>query len=403
MNDIVVVGGGITGLIVKSYLKNKNVKLYEASKHLGGILKDYKDSNNVFFSSCQYFDADSHWLKKLKLTDDFYRFDHTYGSYTDIFGNKTVSKNFAGPVYSGSLSSKLINQHNVNSINDRLKIYPSEISLPLKKWLIKIGVNIKSAHHSSIEGFQANRIYCKEIHKDIKKLKKSSAIADDIYGLPRRNINLNKIYSLLPSSGFNNFFTNLEKKFKDQIFLKAPCKLVLEGNKAYIKNNNKMICPKILIWTANPTPLFREIFNVKLDSSKFHTDVLYGFLNKKVDKPFYIQVFSSHSNILRIFVYNINGIGCFTIEKAHDLVDNKIILDHAQVIMSNFLSHKISKLINHARGVRYFIYSIKDYELINKFYKNNHITNLIFTNFLYYGRNKKVFSILDKLPTKKTK
>ena len=72
MSDVLIVGGGFTGIVTSTFIKDKKVTLYEASKNLGGILRDYIIGDSVFFSSCQYFEEDSFWSKELKLTKDFY-------------------------------------------------------------------------------------------------------------------------------------------------------------------------------------------------------------------------------------------------------------------------------------------------------------------------------------------
>lgn len=399
MKDIIIVGGGYTGIAIKGYLKSKNIKIYEASNKIGGILKDLQISNNFFFQSCQYFNSNSFSTNKLELTDDFYKFDHNYGSYTDIFGKKIICKNFAGPVYPGSINIKPIKKKNFKSLKDRIKIYPEEISFFLSQWFKKIGVNIEEAHHTAGTGFQASRIYCVDMKEKMKLIKKSSNIADQLYGLPRNNINLNKLQSLLPASGFNKYFEHLENIWKENIKLKAICNPIKFNNKVYLNYGDKSECPNMLLWTANPTPLFKKIFDVKLDSNKHHAETLFGFLEKKITTPFYIQVFSQYSNILRIYIYNINNRGCYTIEKAFDDTDDRTVVTQAQKIINNFFSVKLIKNLARKRSLRYFVYTVRDYELINHYRKNNNIDNLIFTNFLSYGRDDKVKSIIQKMKT----
>ena len=397
MKDIIIVGGGYTGIAIKGYFKSKDIKIYEASNKIGGILKDFQISNNFFFQSCQYFNSNSFSANKLELTGDFYKFDHNYGSYTDIFGEKIICKNFAGPVYPGSINIKPIKTKNFKSLKDRINIYPTEISFFLSQWFKKIGVNIEEAHHTVGAGFQASRIYCVDMIEKIKSIKKSSNIADQLYGLPRNNINLNKLQSLLPVSGFNKYFEHLENLWKENIKLKTICKPIKFNNKVYLKYGDKSECPNMTIWTANPTPLFKQIFDVKLDSNKHHAETLFGFLDKEIARPFYIQVFSQYSNILRIYIYNINNRGCYTIEKAFDDTDDRTVVRQAQKIISNFFSVKLLKNLARNRSLRYFVYTVRDYELINYYRKNNNIDNLIFTNFLSYGRDDKVKSIIQKL------
>ncbi len=48
MADISIVGGGITGLAIAS-LATKSDEVLEASKNLGGILRDLSSKGNYFF------------------------------------------------------------------------------------------------------------------------------------------------------------------------------------------------------------------------------------------------------------------------------------------------------------------------------------------------------------------
>ena len=395
MSDVLIVGGGFTGIVTSTFIKDKKVTLYEASKNLGGILRDYIIGDSVFFSSCQYFEEDSFWSKELKLTKDFYKFEHLYGSYTDIFGKVSLSKTFAGPVYSGKLDITIKKNSQFISLEDRLKIYPKEIAFPLLDWFKHIGVSSNNIHHSVINAFQASRIYCEDMTNQINLIK-SNYLGDQIYGLPRKNINVKKLFSYLPKHGFNNFFDKIKLNQNIDIKLGSNSKPILKNKKIYLKNDNDVICPKLLIWTANPTHLFRKLFDVRLDSLKHYNENLCGYLEAKVETPFYIQVFSSHTKILRIYVYNINGKGCFTIEKAYDDSKDFMVLDNAQEILSKFYPYKILKSTIRKKSIRYFVYSIRDYELI-KYYQNNDIDNLIFTDFLSYARNDKIKSILEKL------
>ena len=394
MSDISIVGGGLTGIVTAMFLKDEKITIHEASKNLGGILRDYKNNDHTFFSSCQYFEEGSPWLKKFKLTKDIYKFEHLYGSYTDIFGKVTLSTVFAGPVYSSIADINLKKNYHFKSLQDRLEIYPKEISSPLLDWFEYIGVNCHNSHHSVINAFQANRIYCERMEKQISLIK-SSNIGDQIYGLPRKNINLKVTNSYLPLNGFDNLFDTMKMKQNISVKLGSKIQPILKEKKLCISNKNEILCPKLVIWTANPTQLFKTVFDERLDSVKHYNENLCGYLDSKVEFPFYIQVFSRQTKILRIYIYNIDNKGCFTIEKSIDNTSDKEILDTTQDILSNFNSYKISKNFIRKKSIRYFVYSVRDYELI-KYYQNNNIGNLVFTDFLSYGRNDKIKSLIDK-------
>ena len=185
----------------------------------------------------------------------------------------------------------------------------------------------------------------------------------------------------MPLNGFNKYFDYLEKNLSINLNMKKIVKPFRLGNKVYIKNKDYEECPNLLVWTANPTPLFKELFNVRLDSMRHYAETLTGYIDRKVEIPFYIQVFSSQTSILRIYVYNINGKGCFSIEKAFDKISDKLVMENAQSIINNFFSYKFLKIISKVRSTRYFVYSVNDFKLINYYQDNSDIDNLIFTNF----------------------
>ena len=159
MTEISIVGGGITGLAV-AYSANKPVSVFEASSKLGGILRDLNSNGYSFFSACQYLNGGTSWLHRMGLYRGLFEFDHSYGSYTDIFGKKVISDSFAGPIYDDleldyGISESLLGA----SLANRCDLFPTAISSSLKKWFTHIGVDINVTHHSAIAGFQASRIY----------------------------------------------------------------------------------------------------------------------------------------------------------------------------------------------------------------------------------------------------
>jgi predicted NAD/FAD-binding protein len=67
MSKISVVGGGITGLAAAYLAAKIPVNIFEASKNMGGILKDYNFDGYNFFSGCHYFNGDSMWSDRMGL------------------------------------------------------------------------------------------------------------------------------------------------------------------------------------------------------------------------------------------------------------------------------------------------------------------------------------------------
>jgi len=398
MSEISIVGGGITGLAV-AYLVDKPVNVFEASKNLGGILRDLHSERYSFFSSCQYLNGQSSWLHQLGLGKTLYEFDHIYASYTDLFGKKTVSERFAGPVYEG-----LGLHHNCSelflgtSLADRCDLYPPEISSALKKWFGYIGVDVDITHHSAVTGFQASRIYVLEQEKKIKDLKEKNTLADTIYGLPRSVTGLSSIKSFLPERGFSNLFDNFlnqNQKIKFEKNVTVKCDIL--NNRLVLKTKIGNFEPNLVIWTADPTKLVSKAFGIKLNSQKFSAEVLVGFLDSLVDSPFYIQVYSLESRVMRIYLYNIDGRGCFTIEKAYDDQISGDVVKFCQAVIGYFSNKKIKDVALRKWNARYFAYTIKDHSALSALRSQKHIKNLITPDYLSYGRDQKIDSVMNQL------
>jgi hypothetical protein len=393
MNKVSIVGGGLTGVVAAAYLETCRVSLYEATKKLGGVLKDQSVNLDNYFGACHYFDESSAWFDQLKLTDDFYKFTHTYGSYTDLFGHQTVSTDFPGPVFHGRVSVTTIDHASFSSLEDRLSAYPKAIEVPLLQWFRQIGIDTAITHHSASEGFQASRIYCSDMEEEISTLKRVSKISDLIYAIPHRRF----ISSLLPARGFSNFFEQVERKFSGSLLLSTACRPVISGRRIFLKNQETIFSPDLVIWTANPVWLIKMVTGESLDSLKHYAEILVGQLAKPVGAPFYVQVYSNQNSILRIFVYNLNGKGCFTIEKAYDQMKTADLLINAQSILMNFGAYAIVNCTARMRSTRYFMYSVRDQQLIHDFQVSNHIENLIVPDFLEFSRNKKIESVVARL------
>lgn len=403
IKNAIVVGGGITGVAAALLLKEKagSVDLYEASKYLGGTLRDWNEGG-IAFSSTQYFNDNTQWFNLLRVPNKFYKFDHLYGSYTDIFGDEMISEDFAGPVFSGNTCAKipLLSSKDISGkrLIDRINLYPPEISVPLENWFDSIGLDVNKVHKSSIVGFQASRIFIEGIEKEIKDLKKKSSILDDLYGLPRRSIGYPDISAYLPFNGYNDIFEHFlnthTTKLRVNLSQTVNCKI--ENNTLKIKVKGQEISPRLVVWTADPTKLIRASGGV-LDSNKFYAEILCGHLDEVVSSPFYIQVYSKHSKVLRIFLYNIKGRGCWTLEKALDNQPTEDVLAIAQSIISKFRRYLIISSWGRQRQVRYFAYTIKDFETLNDFQSNHGIRNLILSNYVAYGRDAKIDTILAQL------
>lgn len=387
----VIVGGGATGIAALNLSRNKSVIL-ESSNKLGGILKDHEiGEDKVYYKSCQYLDANASWLDGLNnFKGGLYKFRHLYGSYTDVFGESTFSFDFVGPIFNKKIESLSRPLSEMMSISDRLEIYGEQISEPLKIWFRNLGVDIKKTHHSGIEGFQCSRISTQKDMEALNVLKSTNRTYDLLWGLPRSYLELKDLYSYLPSNGYTSLFNEKEML---GVNLCASIKPIFDGDKLYLCSGEKLVLYKSVLWTSDPSPLIQQLSNHKLDSLGFTAESLFGFLDEPVKNPFYIQIYSLHSSMTRIFVYNMNEKGCFTIEKGRDMESSHQIKFFANELLDKCALPKINEILGRRREVRFFAYSVADYKFIRNFRLTHGVDGLFLPDFLSYGRERKIQSI----------
>ena len=219
MKKLGVIGGGITGCITALHAVKKGyeVTLFEKDKILGGILKDTKFNEDIFFNSCQYFNPEEPWYKEYIQNEfNFKIFDHEKGSYTNIFDNEVFSNQVPNPTYDKKLNlSEVFKQENFNkkeSLSERLNCYPEIVSKSIKKWIDGHEVDSNHLSWDHPNGFACGRVFFDKHIEEIKILKKKFPFLDKILCLPDRyrDIDLSISKVSVPKNGFNDFFDNLK-------------------------------------------------------------------------------------------------------------------------------------------------------------------------------------------------
>ena len=399
MAKIFIVGGGVTGLAVANSIEGESVTLVEATKNLGGVLRDLCVEEEFFYSSCQYFNGGTKWSESLGLASLFYQFDHRYASYTDIFETPTVSVEFAGPVYDGQVVELDYTRRVYESnLAERLALYPTILSRGLKRWFEYIGVDIQTTHYSTAKNFQADRVYLKSQRESVEAQKKNSQLIDEMYGIPKCHVGRELLKAYLPRLGFNYVFDCHYKKSAPNINIKTSTTVncELKNNVLALKSKAESFNPDLIIWTANPTKLLAQVFNSRLDSQRVPVEVMCGYLDRAVDAPLYIQVFSTQSRVLRIYVYNLRGRGCFTIEKAKDNQTEDDVLNFCQMVTDNLLTQKFTAASTRHLNFRYDCYTVNDYNLLSTLNSQETVKNLIVADYLVNGRDQRINSIMRR-------
>jgi hypothetical protein len=92
-----------------------------------------------------------------------------------------------------------------------------------------------------------------------------------------------------------------------------------------------------------------------------------------------------------------NGVGQFVVEKAFDYQSTSDVIDYAKKLISSFSSSKINQVLERKKHSRFFAYSVNDFSLVDDFINNTKVGNLILPDFLAYGRDQKIESIIKKI------
>tara|TARA_Y100000768_G_scaffold333690_1_gene273903 strand:- start:36001 stop:37233 length:1233 start_codon:yes stop_codon:yes gene_type:complete len=401
----IIVGGGFTGIISALKLRNINqqVLICEISDTIGGILRDFEHDGKFYFNSCQYISESYQWNKDLRneFKNDLLKFNHTYGSYTDLFGYVETSKEFAGITIKNN-NKLALSEKNPSTLNDRLSMYPENISAPIKKWTARYKVDLNSISSDGAIGLQISRIYVKEKKDEINILKKNSHIYDEMYGLPRRNLKLDEENSFLPKYGYTNFLSKIEKLISNrgiELIKKMPVIPEWHKDNLRLKLKTNQVSSNSIIWTCNPTALIRFFNKDKIDSIKTRMRIYVGDIDCKLRNPYYIQVYSEYTSITRIFIYQIDGISKITLECFDEEISIQDTVNHAQKILG---SHGIFSNLDHSKFYqnfqnRYFLTTLNDKKIFNNFYEKTKNTNLICSMWDMYGRDEKIYHVLDSI------
>lgn len=397
---IAVIGAGSVGISVKYFLDKKQIDstLYEATNNIGGILRDITFEGMNYFAGCQYFtnkEIAYEFMPKAGLRN----FVYTYGSYTDIFDEISVSTEFAGPTMKKQI--ELNTPRDVNSLDisiaEKLKEYPPFIGFSLQNWLAGIGINSSQMHQSSLLGLGAIRVYLPNQVEDVQIMRRESPSASNFYGLLYSNYSQDDSFSV-PYDGFNSYLdTNVLPEIIKETDTNMSLKI--EGNiTGFRLRGNKTLKPyDKIIWTGNPNPILKCLNLPKLDSHNLKCKILVGEINTPIDKPFYIQVFSKKSNILRIYLYKIKDKSCFTIEKIEDLEPPADTVKFARDILESFGIIALLELKAEKKQNRYILHTLDDYKSLTDLNQILSGTNLIPAGWHLYGRDLKVGFVLDQV------
>jgi len=395
--DVLISGAGITGIVsaLHCYKSGISCEIHESRSATGGILRDWLVGNDWYFRNCQYLTPVSDWFKLLPQSS-LLTFSHTYGSYTDLWGEVCSFRGFCGPVYSLKSSPGELRKIQVESLSDRLNIYPEPIARPLIEWVKRFGICPEKIHGSGAVGFQIARVFPLHFATNIHSLKSKDTTADELYGLPREFFGLGPALAALPQVGFTKYFSEIEKKLAEK---KTPLKLKSTIRADFLSQlsdseSGKHAAPAV-VWTGNPIPLIRQVANHTLDAPSFKMrNVVMRWDNHQFHNPFYIQVFSNRHPITRIFVYwNKATIECFD----DDIQASEVVFSGLEILLPFLGKIETPEEVHEFSEKRHFLCSIQDYLYLERFVDSSIYSRLIPSPWHFYGRDSKIQKVLHLL------
>lgn len=380
-----IVGSGITGLSAALIFlkKNMDVEIFEKGDLEGGIIKDVIVGKKNYLSGCQYLSTDSFWYKNVpqKIKRLLRLEEIKYMSYCDLFNNKEKClENFADVHVDRKVNLSKLKTKQIKTFYDKLSLFPQTISKVLENWSNRFQIDLKKlTPDSHRNGYTFSRIFLKK-NNEIKKLKITNKIFDDLYGIPRAKSIDSK--GLLPVKGYNEFFKEFSKYLKEKkikINLKTPVAPIWKDNKIFLKSKGKLIKSDYVLWTGNPVSLIKGFNKNLLESANMKLRSMTFKVNGRISTDFYIQVYAKKSSILRLFVYKKNKSLFCSVECLNESEDIAKIRQDANMILKSFnkkiylTGDKIFDIIQK----RYSVLSTKDYKILKNFKKRILDTNLI--------------------------
>lgn len=391
--NLSIVGAGSTGIASSLYLRKYNLPhtLYEASPSLGGILRDFSVAKERFFSGPQYLDPDSQ-LSSLLPPKTLKRYPHTYSSYTH-FTRPQLTSNFSGPTFYikdsplRPLPLTLVSE----SADEYLSYLPTEASFHLLAWLRSLSLNPATLHYKSLISIQCFRTFLPEHVPQLIDLKRSSPTKYNHVGLPRPYLGLPTLYTLLPHSGYSSYLdTAIKPLLQSSLKLSRPF--------TTLPTTNQPDIPSTVIYTCNPTHLIKLHSTVSARPVPLAVRYTFGFLEECPSVlPHYIQVFSLHEQLLRIFVYTIDNTPKFTVESLISSSEASIIYYATSILREKYCTKTLRMHVQCSqKSVRYNIFDVDTFHYLSGLcHLDTESARYYFPSLTSPSRDERVRSSLD--------
>jgi hypothetical protein len=395
---IAIIGGGFTGCITALHCARAGfeVSLWESSDRLGGVLLDIQTERGLYYNGCQYLRQGA--IELMGWPSEFSMFPHEYGSVTALDNNNIlVINDSAQPSIQGEVN--LCEKPSIDgSALERLTAY-GNVTSDLINWAGSFG-NLEQIDWRCLIPMQLSRMHFPEDQK-VARLKMESHRANELLAIPRRLRGQKAENAWLPKGGYTRLFARLQQSLMNlgvDIRLKSPVKPAQESGALSLRSRSENINTDAIVWTANPQPLLRRLSGLRLDTPPVAMKLLVGDLRQGIHLPFsapyYWQIFEKASCVVRLYVYELNGVLRFSGE-TFDNVDNDTAWNDLQRLMQLCglgNGHDLASVIKQSRYVNYSTSEFEAFETLTPIMLEQ---GLIPGGWQHFGREEKVSSILS--------
>lgn len=401
-NEVEIIGAGSLGLLLADRFKKsvRKVSMYESSRQVGGITKDfYNTYGQHFFHGCHYM-IEEIIPKDINIKRELIEFTHRYASITEQNNKWNYKLDFAGPAFFLQDFKTKLNLNESKSIKERLECYPKDVSLYLQGYINKVlSANLSNLNTVSLASLGLNRITIMTNEEELIKAKKENENVDQLFGVNRNLLGMDYEKAYIPKYGYDSFWKIIISDFQN--YKNFNIKLQHQINSRNIKYFFAQPQSTIKLWCADPRYLVRQVNNVKLDSLQYPI-ISYGLTLTSYNGPtlpFYINIFSHSNNLLRLYFYETFGDVKLSIESvAPQISVEKLLQDVYKLLDGTNVQIKIAHSeIAIKRSSRYFPLTNADFKNIYSTFKNLKSTNWIDTGSYFYDRKTRYNMILNQL------
>lgn len=334
-------------MLIATRYKNyaSNIKIYEASRYTGGIVKDFSNSlGEHYFLGCQYL------LKEQIPTDlinelNLVEFSHHYASITEQGNKHNYKLDFAGPAFDLDFTEHSQKNINWQNINDKLQLYPNPIKLYLESFINKvITTNRDQLHISSLTALGLNSVTSMTNDSELLRIKNKNNLLDKLYGVSKKVRKEAYEVAYIPKEGYDSFWQNLGNILKNypQLELFLQSRITSKHLSDFTSNSGT----SLKLWCADPRYLVRHFKRIKLQSYNYSVWnfglSVQSYVGPKL--PFYINLFTTKTPFLRLFLYQTFSQVKLTIESISGKMSQQdVIYEVNKILQDTNIELKINK------------------------------------------------------------